>query len=397
MQDPTPDTNQTVERVVTTRQAPQTQYVTAAPVRQADNSKLLGLLIFLMLATTAGIVFYTMGKNKSDWNSLGRGNPSANPYALSSGVINSTSAEAVANRISSDADELSRLLSQFSSTIASNNAQLAQKQGELDNMNTLNGSLSQQLAELQRQLQSSQINGAMKGQLETQLADARRLLASANDEVARLNALLQNAPDSAEYQSLLAQLDRLRAELNSSPSQAELVRLQEENRRLKQELVAIKSQTNRSRLFAEDANMLSEKGQGLFRRLVTLEGSSNAERINVYSRIQEELNARVVESVNFSSGSSTVGVEKSAVIQKSLMATSPNAEYLIVGYASKSGDKGVNRELSAKRATSVATLTDIQRGATQTVKAVFLGQTDRFSGSNDFANQICEIWEILPE
>jgi len=311
--------------------------------------------------------------------------------------VNGLSAEALAGRISNDAITLSDLLGKYSSSLASKDGLVAQKQLEVDNLNRLNSSLSDQIQRLKKQLQDSDLDAALKMKLENELADARRLLTAANEEIARLNARLRDLPDALNYQTLQEQVERLRAQLNAAPTQSELMRLEEENRKLREELMALRNQTNRSRLFAENADMLSVNGQRLYRRLAALEGSSNNERLQVYEDIKDELNARVVETVNFASGSSNVSQEKSSVIQKSLLSTASNAEYLIVGYASKSGDAALNRELSAKRATSVATLTDIQRGTNQTVKAVFLGQTNRFSSSNDFSNQICEIWEIIPE
>ena len=276
-------------------------------------------------------------------------------------------------------------------------ALLAQKSNEVNTLTQLNGSLSEQLLALQSKLQNSQLDSALKAKLEADLADTQRLLSAASDEVARLKAQFANVPDASDLAAALEQVQLLRSQLSDAPSQAELVKLENENRALRQELATLKSATNRSRLFAEKAELLSENGQRLFKRLVSLEGVTNSERLSVYSSLKRELNARVVETVGFASGSATVNVEKSAVIQQSLLSTAPNAEYLVVGYASQSGDAASNRELSAQRATAVATLADIERGATQTVKAVFLGQTSRFSSSDERANQICEVWEIIPE
>jgi len=230
------------------------------------------------------------------------------------------------------------LLGKYSNSLSVKDGLVAQKQSEIDNLNRLNSSLSDQLLTLKKRLQESDLNSALKAKLENDLADTKRLLAAANEEIARLNAKLREMPDALAYQNTLEQLERLRAQINAAPSQSELIRLEEENRRLREELMALKTQSNRSRLFAENADMLSPNGQRLYARLAALEGSTNNERLQVYQDIKSELNARVVDSVNFASGSSTVNAEKSSVIQKSLLSTSSTAEYLIVGYASKSGD-----------------------------------------------------------
>ncbi len=402
-------TKQIVQEPVSPPQQATIHYAQPAPVaqpaRQSDVSKLLIVLIFLLLMVAAGILFFNLGKNpksglgfdpelESLRNQLQQKRGSLGVAGTGSSGL---SAEGLAGRISDDAITLSDLLGKYSNSLSVKDGLVAQKQSEIDNLNRLNSSLSDQLLNLKKQLQDSDLNSALKAKLENDLADTKRLLAAANEEIARLNAQFREMPDALAYQSTLEQLERLRAQINAAPSQSELIRLEEENRRLREELMALKTKSNRSRLFAENADMLSPNGQRLYARLAALEGSTNNERLQVYQDIKNELNARVVDSVNFASGSSTVNAEKSSVIQKSLLSTSSTAEYLIVGYASKSGDAALNRELSAKRATSVATLTDIQRGATQTVKAVFLGQTNRFSTTNDFSNQICEIWEIIPE
>lgn len=66
----------------------------------------------------------------------------------------------------------------------------------------------------------------------------------------------------------------------------------------------------------------------------------------------------------------------------------------MIGYASTSGDQTSNRQLSAKQATTVASLVKLLKADSQQVKAVHLGETKRFSADTELENQICEIWEI---
>ena len=66
----------------------------------------------------------------------------------------------------------------------------------------------------------------------------------------------------------------------------------------------------------------------------------------------------------------------------------------MVGYASKSGGKEQNQALSSQRATTVASVVNVLRASNQVVRAVYLGETDRFSKTDEMANQICEVWEI---
>jgi len=68
--------------------------------------------------------------------------------------------------------------------------------------------------------------------------------------------------------------------------------------------------------------------------------------------------------------------------------------FLVIGYASKTGSFDLNKELSEARATAVATSAVESAKPGQKVRAVFLGQTDRFSSSDVRDDQICELWEI---
>ena len=74
--------------------------------------------------------------------------------------------------------------------------------------------------------------------------------------------------------------------------------------------------------------------------------------------------------------------------------TSPGDYFLVVGYASKTGDAASNQKLSARRATAVASIVNQLKKSGQEVRAVYLGQTDRFSRSVNAENQLCEVWRI---
>jgi outer membrane protein OmpA-like peptidoglycan-associated protein len=67
---------------------------------------------------------------------------------------------------------------------------------------------------------------------------------------------------------------------------------------------------------------------------------------------------------------------------------------LVVGYSSASGNTDANRRLSSERATEVARNIDMAKPGNQSVQAVFLGQTQRFSSSIAERNQVCEVWQI---
>ena len=72
-----------------------------------------------------------------------------------------------------------------------------------------------------------------------------------------------------------------------------------------------------------------------------------------------------------------------------------NSFFLVVGYASTSGDSQTNEELFSKRATRVASMVNYLKKEGQGVQAVYLGEGTRF-GPEDAPNQVCEVWQIRP-
>ena len=140
---------------------------------------------------------------------------------------------------------------------------------------------------------------------------------------------------------------------------------------------------------------LAPAAQKLFGELVRLEGNNPTALKRAYERIGQSLNARVVEEATFKTGSAALAMEHEDHIQASSRQAPGNAFFLVVGYDSKSGGSKSNRELSAKRATTVASVVNVLKQAGQGVQAVYLGETNRF-GANDAPNQVCEIWEIRP-
>jgi outer membrane protein OmpA-like peptidoglycan-associated protein len=93
-------------------------------------------------------------------------------------------------------------------------------------------------------------------------------------------------------------------------------------------------------------------------------------------------------------GSSEISSSKSATIRAAMAGGKSDSFFLVIGYASKTGSFDLNKELSSARATAVATLAVNTARPGQKVRAVFLGQTDRFSSTNVRDDQICELWEI---
>ena len=99
-------------------------------------------------------------------------------------------------------------------------------------------------------------------------------------------------------------------------------------------------------------------------------------------------------NLNLDSLKKTISNLQEGLLAKSLGNTGAKSFFLVVGYASTTGDAASNYGLSAKRATVTAGVIQKLKAEGQAVKAVYIGQTDRFSKTKPADNQVCEVWEI---
>jgi outer membrane protein OmpA-like peptidoglycan-associated protein len=139
---------------------------------------------------------------------------------------------------------------------------------------------------------------------------------------------------------------------------------------------------------------LPAAAKALFAELAKCETLSGAELRAEYEKINQTIRARVVDTIAFQTGSSRINLDKVDETRLAVQASGQGSFFLVVGYASKTGNFDTNRKLAADRATALASVVDQSKMGTQRVSAVFFGQTDRFSSSDPLKNQICEIWEI---
>lgn len=316
---------------------------------------------------------------------------------ISQGLASSQSADAIAMKIKQDVDALNGLL-------ISQQASLARLNDSEATVRTLNF----QNADLQKRLVQAEGAAARVPGLDAEIA---RLRADSKMSAERL----ANSVDPSTVDALRRQLDDARAEANRlaleltnlknntagmvdrnqlAVLQAQITPLETMNRELRAELQRLRAEADRSKLFVTRDN-LAPAAQKLFGELVRLEGNSPAALKRAYERIGQNLNARVVESATFKTGSAALAIDHEDHIKTISSQADGNAFFLVVGYASKGGTSKSNRELSAKRSTTVASVVNSLKKAGQGVQAVYLGETNRF-GSNAAPNQVSEIWEIRP-
>ena len=110
-----------------------------------------------------------------------------------------------------------------------------------------------------------------------------------------------------------------------------------------------------------------------------------------YKELEAELGTKSAGRVHFVSGSSQADEAEVAKIEKLATTSATNSQFLIVGFADRSGSAAGNRRLSSKRAKFVAEQLG-QKVGNSRVQAIYIGQTARFGPSAE--NRVVEIWQI---
>lgn len=285
----------------------------------------------------------------------------------------------LAEEISTEANALAGLIAGFGDSIR-------QKEALLQSAKDTEQLLNRRIQELQRQLNDMSDTAREAITLRKELDSTRTLLDAANRQIEEL----RKRPDAESLERLRRENEDLRARLLAYDD------LDLENAKLRAEVQRLQALLDRSTLYVEDANALPANAQRLYRELERLEGLEPSVLQSKYLGFDATLRARPLRSITFETGSAALTAEKVGGIRNDLAASSPEAFLLVVGYASTVGDTATNRQLSADRATSVASQVNVAKKRGQEVRAVFLSETNRFSRQNATANQICEIWEIRP-
>tara|TARA_B110000881_G_C18605191_1_gene539093 strand:- start:181 stop:1329 length:1149 start_codon:yes stop_codon:yes gene_type:complete len=307
-------------------------------------------------------------------------------YASVPGV--GQSPDALVTQIKSGTEALARLVNASASDAAM--LQTAQENARL---------LSNRVTDLENQLRQTQADATHARSLESELNAARQaangmvsksqvdslrdqLALAKNDrdgfqtEINQLRAKEGTMVDANAYALLKAEVDQLRKD-NALPSDG-----------------IHQNENVLAKLFVtKDA--LSPRAVALYRELTRIEPEDHRARLQTYTRIDTQLKAGVGEAITFKTGSSDIALEHETHIKEMASAAAPNTFFLVVGYASPSGDSKTNEELSSQRTTRVASMVNHLKKEGQAVQAVYLGEGNRF-GPDDASNQVCEIWQIRP-
>lgn len=420
-----PSTTQAPSSLPTPTPVPTTS--SPAPVSQG-NQGIMGLLA-LVIVLLIGFLIVLVLKNNSgpnigqDLSSIREQNQSlqaeleAERKARGLPAFDSAGVTNIAERMSKDAGLLVATVEELETALAKKEESASGAAQSLIASQQLNSNLSIQVRNLENQLAQLKINAQDAPQLRSQLTqlaadlemERGKLLELSRRPTSQTLADVKKAfqDELAKNLTLQDQINKLTSQLEQSKSQVskvnpatlellktELEQLRPENKDLKRELQRLRAELDSSRLYVQSSDNLSPKAAALYAGLQQLEGLTRDELEAAYERIGQTLNAQIVHQIKFAEGESHVTPVDVDKITARLTSAEPNSFFLVVGYASKSGDADSNKTLSAQRATRSASVVNTLKVENQDVKAVYLGQTNRFSNDQLSENQICEIWKL---
>jgi outer membrane protein OmpA-like peptidoglycan-associated protein len=291
------------------------------------------------------------------------------------------SVDVISSRIKRDADTLVAMANTYQKLLGEKDLALDAKNSELIKSEKLRQSLSADNSTLLRENSRLQASGA-DGDL------ARKEIALIQEQKDRLAAAL------AEAQNELKGF----AGSKSESDFADLQRRYDEAKRsadfFEKKVAELQAELAKLRIFAKSEGELLPAAVELFRTLRNLEGTKDSDNMKAYSDIGVNLGAKVLRTLDFPTGSSTLTPEDQSAIPALTEGVENGDLILVVGYASVTGNVDDNRQLSSDRATAVAQAISAVKRPEQFVQAVYIGQTNRFSSAAPERNQICEVWHI---
>lgn len=289
--------------------------------------------------------------------------------------------EEISSRLRRDAETLASLGGRVQALLVEKEGELALKGAELLRSERDRQSLLAEMARLRGEVDAARLAASESESLTRRLADERATVERLREELATARERLAasaGAPSEDDFADL-----RRRFEETSRAKEFFEARAAE----LEEELA-------RTRLFASSERELLPAAVELFRKLRELEGHPESDLTSAYSQLGAQLEANVLHALTFATGSSELTAEDRSLVRRVVNEVPDGDLVLVIGYASTTGDVVANQRLSSDRATAVAMEFSEAKRPGQTVQAVYLGQTDRFSERTPERNQLCEIWHI---
>jgi len=378
------------------------------------------LLFVMLMFSMNGQLFQSGGQNTSDVTALESRNAQlradANAERARQGLQplpeDSRNARMMADRIQRDSTSLAALTGQWQTELETKDAALRDLQSQLTSRDENAKRLYTQIASLTRKLDQAASASEQLLSISNNLQIANNQIENYRKQLAELQGRPSNEQLTLIRQQLTEGIDsngKLQMQLNALQEQAknkvdrsqhdeamaELAKLRPQLNTQRYEIQRLRSLLDRTRLFIESEKDLPAEAARLFARLKTLDNVSGPALETAYKEIETTLGARVIHRQSFATGSSQINFNRETMIKNAMGGVAAiNSYFLVVGYASNTGDAKNNRTLSAARATTAASVVNLLKTPQQDVRAVYLGQTDRFDKANHVTNQICEVWEI---
>ncbi len=390
----------------------ETTIIHAAPATSQASSNLvlvLALCVIALIGATVAIVL----RNKDESEDAEKARIKEQIAALNGGgdmLANSSTLQAKLDSIIKNANSIQVDFDRMKSGYTDAKQQLASAKTELaGNLRTINR-LSLDYSKMQQENAKLRSLAARAQSLQQQLNMLNQSLAQKDATIAKLNTrpsqeALEAARNSLNNERMTRQqlndeIIRLKKRLITMVDASELEQykrrlpeLIKENERLLVVIQGLRTRIDFAKLFVK-SDQLPAKAQALYAELLKLENATANELATAYRQFGIQLNAEVLMQVRFPVGSSIVSFKDQTTLKDKLSATQPGDYFLVVGYASTSGDAASNEKLSAQRATAVASIVNQLKAEGQDVRAVYLGQTARFSRTSQADNQLCEVWRI---
>ncbi|MFD2159119.1 hypothetical protein ACFSW8_09445 [Rubritalea tangerina] len=381
----------------------------------ANNQNTLIVVVIAMLGIIAIMMFFSMQQRAGQQVSSGANTEKL--IALRQSVANkerelqdlgialpadTSSIDELSSRISRDAMELRNNIETFQTALSAKEASLTKAQIDLKAAITTNQHLSTEATKLRSKLAELEGQGANVAFLKQEVDRLKNTLTERDKQINELSS--RPTPETvAQFRASLNETMLTNEKLNKKIAELEMQalnavnnsdveRMRSENEEMRAELQRLRADSDYDTLYAKSAEELRPEAALLYAELEKLEGLTPDQLEAAYIRISEEHNAHMVRSVRFKTNSSEVGWSTLTQIKDTIGGARKDSFFLVVGYASKTGNAENNKILSAKRSVTIASIVKHLKGGTGT-RAVFLGQTDRFS-KQPLDNQICELWEL---
>jgi len=145
-------------------------------------------------------------------------------------------------------------------------------------------------------------------------------------------------------------------------------------------------------VFVKTTDNLPFAAKQLLGELQKIEEMTDPDMEKIYGVVKAKTGGVSKGRVKFATGKSSLGPQGRATVDDISGDINEGSMLLVVGFADKTGDGAANERISSARATSVAErlLGKLPKG--QRIKAVYLGETDRFGAQKE--NRVVEVWEI---